>query len=121
MNKTFIFDYDDTLAWCENHYCYAALDFMRFVLDRLKHKAPDVETNLKIQSGLNHAGVLEKGFAMKVFPSSFRDAYRKICAEKGIEDEEGAETAYRIGMSVFDEGRYRKDPGFAGNELLLVF
>ncbi len=42
MSKTFIFDYDDTLAWCEHDYCYASLDFMRFVIDRLKQKSPNV-------------------------------------------------------------------------------
>jgi putative hydrolase of the HAD superfamily len=108
MNKTFIFDFDDTLMWCEHDYCYAIIDFLKFTIDRLGQKAPDVQSIMESEARLNTQGVIEQGFKMEIFPASCMDAYRKICADNGIKDEEGAEEAYNIGMRAFDESKYRQ-------------
>ncbi|MDD4878145.1 MAG: HAD family hydrolase [Candidatus Nanoarchaeia archaeon] len=108
MNKTFIFDYDDTLAWCEHDYCYAIIDFLKFTIDKLGHKAPDVQSIMELEMGLNKQGVLKHGFKGDVFPASCRDAYRIICERAGVEDKQGEEEAYNIGMRAFDEKRYRE-------------
>lgn len=121
MDKTFIFDYDDTLAWCEHDYCRAIIDFFTFTINRLGHRAPDVQSIMEMQSGFNKSGVEEKGFKMEIFPLSLVQAYQKICGEKGIKDIEGEKEAYAIGMRAFDENKYREQGLAEGAEETLEF
>ncbi|HII16263.1 MAG TPA: hypothetical protein HA362_08225 [Nanoarchaeota archaeon] len=106
MDKTFIWDYDDTLAWNQHDYCYAQVKFLRWVLDRLGPKAPDAQTMLNMEVGIDHESVKAMGFQMERFPTSFRETYHRICQKAGIEDPVGESHAYDIGMLAFDENRY---------------
>jgi putative hydrolase of the HAD superfamily len=108
MSKTFIFDYDDTLAWNQHDYCYAQVEFLKWILDRIGAKAPDVQTILDKEVKIDREAVKTMNFQMERFPSSFRDTYKWICQRAGITDHEGEEKAYAIGMRAFDESRYRE-------------
>ncbi|MFA5887907.1 MAG: HAD family hydrolase [Candidatus Nanoarchaeia archaeon] len=108
MNKTFIFDYDDTLAWNSHDYCYAELEFLRWVLDRLESKAPNMQLILNKAVEIDKEAVIGMGFGMERFPSSLRETYKWVCHGAGIEDPEGEKVAYDLGMRAFDESKYRQ-------------
>lgn len=109
MNKTFIFDYDDTLAWNQHDYSYAQVEFLKWVLDTLGSKAPDAQTILNMEVDIDKAAVTTMGFGMERFPSSFRETYRKMRKGAGLkEDVEGEQKAYEFGMLAFNADRYRQ-------------
>lgn len=108
-NKTFIFDYDDTLAWNQHDYCYAQVEFLKWMLDTLGHNSPDIQTVLNMEVDIDKEGVTKHGFQMERFPLSFQETYRRIRSQKGLkEDPEGEKTAYNLGMLAFDEEGYRE-------------
>ncbi len=110
MNKTFIFDYDDTLAWNQHDYSYAQLEFLRWMIfEKLWPNAPDVQYIINLEVKIDNENVETMGFSMERFPTSFQQTYKAICKEKNIDyDEEDLKKAYEIGMLAFDEKRWEK-------------
>ena len=49
MDKTFVFDLDDTLMNNHHDYTHPQLDFVRFVVERVGNKAPDAQTIINLQ------------------------------------------------------------------------
>jgi FMN phosphatase YigB (HAD superfamily) len=121
MDRTFIFDYDDTLAWNHIDYSLTEVKFLDWVLDRLGHLAPDNSIILKMLESTNIKNVKSMGYDRERFPTSMREVYRKICSEDRIVDPEGEEQAYRIGATVFDSERWRKRGLVEGAEETLDF
>ncbi len=109
MNKTFIFDYDDTLAWNQHDYSYAQLEFIRWVIfEKLWPNAPDLQYIINLEVEIDNENVKTMGFSMKRFPTSFQQTYKAICDEKHKSyNKEDLKKAYEIGMLAFDEERYK--------------
>ena len=109
MEKTFIFDYDDTLAPNEYTYSLAQLEFAKLVVDRLGMKAPDVPTMMGLHVRIDKEAVKSMGFSMERFPTSFRETYRTICSLRKIKpNEDDLNHAYQLGMKAFDESLWRR-------------
>ena len=107
MSKTFIFDYDDTLAWNLHDYSYPKIEFQKFVIDNLGHHAPECRTILRIEEETDAENVNHYGFSKIRFPRSFLETYRKLRHDAGLNpDPEGETAAFHIGMKAFDEKRY---------------
>lgn len=122
MNKTFIFDYDDTLAWNQHDYSYAQLQFLTWVLDKLGHKAPDLPSLLNKSVDIDKSAVKTMGFSKERFPTSMRETYREVCNASGIEvKQEDLRIAYNIGFLAFDENRWRQQGLVPGAEETLEF
>jgi len=121
MGRTFIFDYDDTLAWNQIDYSLAKVRFLDWVLGRLGHLAPDPLIILKMLESANLKNIKSMGYNRERFPTSMREVYIKICSEDRIADPDGEEEAYRIGTSVFDFERWRKRGLVEGAEETLDF
>lgn len=122
MNKTFIFDYDDTLAWNQHDYCYAQVEFLKWILDRLGHNSPDIQTVLNMEVEIDKQGVTKHGFQMERFPLSFQETYRTIRSQKCLkEDPEGEKTSYELGMLAFNEEGYKRRGLAEGTEETLDF
>jgi len=110
MDKTFIFDYDDTLAPNHNDYSYAQLKFGRWVIKKLKNKAPDLQTIINLEVEIDRKLVKTMGFLMERFPTSFQKTYEIICEEKDKKcSKEDLKKAYDVGMSAFDEKRWKQE------------
>ncbi|OIO62393.1 hypothetical protein AUJ83_03040 [Candidatus Woesearchaeota archaeon CG1_02_33_12] len=110
MNKTFIFDYDDTLAWNQHDYSYAQLEFIRWIIfEKLWPNAPDLQYIINLEVKIDNKNVETMGFSMERFPTSFQQTYEAICKEKNINcDEDDLKKAYELGMLAFDEKRWKK-------------
>jgi len=110
MDKTFIFDYDDTLAWNQHDYSYAQIEFLKWVIfEKLWPKAPDLQSIINMEVDIDNKNVETMGFSMERFPTSFQQSYKSICKEKNIEyNEEDLKKAYEIGMLAFDEKRWEE-------------
>ena len=110
MDKTFIFDYDDTLAWNQHDYSYAQLEFLRWIIfEKLWPNAPDVQYIINLEVKIDNENVKTMGFSMKRFPTSFQQTYKTICKEKNIKyNEEDLKKVYEIGMLAFDKNRWEK-------------
>ena len=126
MDQTFIFDLDDTLMNNQHDYTYPQLDFVKFVVNRIGNKAPDAQTiiNLQVNEDLELLKSWKKqgkAFSKERFPTSFRNAYEKICSPLGIKDKKGKEKAYEIGKKAFDGNRWRKQGLVSGAEDVLDF
>ncbi|MBI4142233.1 HAD family hydrolase [Candidatus Woesearchaeota archaeon] len=110
MNKTWIFDYDDTLAWNQHYYSLAQAKFVEWVIGKLCARSPDAQTIINLEVELDKATVSAKGFSTDSFPSALRETYSSICQTLGIiAKEDDLQAAYKIGMSVFDEEKYKKE------------
>jgi putative hydrolase of the HAD superfamily len=134
MHKTFIFDYDDTLAWNMHDYSGPQLEFFRFMIRKLGPKCPDVQALANLEAETDKAGVKVHGFLMERFPLSFQETYRAVCAGLGIEPKpKDLQRVYDIGLKAYDEKRYRTQglvdgaaetldflAGRDGNELILL-
>ena len=73
MNKTFIFDYDDTLAWNQHDYSYAQLEFLKWIIfEKLWPKAPDLQSIINMEVDIDNKNVETMGFSMERFPTSFQ-------------------------------------------------
>ena len=122
MKRTFIFDYDDTLAWNQHDYSYPQIMFLEWVVNRLGRKAPDPQTIINLQVEIDRDSVENgKGWGMERFPSSLRRCYEKICEGAGIDDPEGLKHAYDIGMQAFNEERWKQQGLVDGAEDTLDF
>jgi putative hydrolase of the HAD superfamily len=103
MNKTFIFDYDDTLAPNQHYYCYAQLKFVQYVLDKLRYKSPDVQSIINTEVEIDVEHVKKYGFAKERFPNSFVEALKKIFdSRKYPYGKKERDEEYDIGMTAFD-------------------
>jgi putative hydrolase of the HAD superfamily len=112
--KTFIFDYDDTLAPNQHYYSYAKLDLIKFILDRLGFKVPDVQNIFNRQVEIDKDLVKKIGFRKDRLALSFKQTYLELSRNLKVEDLDGANVAYEIGMSVFDKRKYAENGLFAG-------
>jgi len=123
MNKTFIFDYDDTLAWNQHDYSYAQLKFLGWVIfEKLWPNAPDLQSIINMEVDIDNENVETMGFSIERFPTSFQQTYKSICKEKNIEySEEDLKKAYEIGMLAFDEKRWKELGLVEGAEETLDF
>ncbi|PIU02853.1 MAG: hypothetical protein COT55_01350 [Candidatus Diapherotrites archaeon CG09_land_8_20_14_0_10_32_12] len=114
MDKTFIFDYDDTLAWNQHDYSYAQIEFLNWIIfEKLWPNAPDLQSIINLEVEIDNKNVETMSFSMERFPTSFQQTYKSICEEKNInynkEDlKEDLKKAYEIGMLAFDEKRWKK-------------
>ena len=53
MDKTFIFDLDDTLICNHNYYSYVKLEFAHWAIDRIGLKAPDAQYIINLQTKIS--------------------------------------------------------------------
>jgi putative hydrolase of the HAD superfamily len=121
MDKIFIFDYDDTIAWTHVDYSLTEVKFLDFVLGRLGHQAPGTAIILNMLETVELKNVKTMGYSRERFPNSMRDVYRKICCQDKMMDLEGEEEAYRIGTGVFDPERWERRGLVEGAEETLDF
>jgi len=108
MNKTFIFDLDDTLVRNVHKYSFCQMELIRHIIDRIGHRSPDAQTIINMQVVIDKDNVSRFGFSKERFPKSCEETYRKIALSLGITDEEGAQEAYEIGYRVFNEKRWKE-------------
>ena len=109
VNKTFIFDYDDTLA--PNEYCYsfAELKLTEWIMQKFGPRTPKPYEIGNLEVSIDKAAVSTMGFCKERFPTSCRETYRRICEIKGIiPSEDDLRIAYTIGTLAFDAELWRK-------------
>jgi phosphoglycolate phosphatase-like HAD superfamily hydrolase len=106
MDKTFIFDLDDTLIKNHHKYCYVQMEFAKWVFERLGPRAPDLQELLTLQTNIDVKLVSTGGFSKERFPRSLSEAFRLVSESLGVNDEEGERIAYEIGYGVFNEQRW---------------
>lgn len=124
MGKEFIFDLDDTLIPTEGHYLCAQKEFLDFVLDSFKSVRLSPEKIHNMHSTRQLDLVKRVGFNTEVFPQALKYTYAKIAEGFGINSNEsiaGAQHAYRIGKSVFDEKKWLSAGLYPGVEDVLNF
>lgn len=122
MDKTFIFDYDDTLAPNQHYYSQAQHNFVGFVLAEFDGRSPNVQEIVNLQVGLDMDLVKTMGFDPKRFCESFRISYRKIREGLGLpRDEAREDLSYQFGFMAFDEDSWRKEGLFPGVRETLDF
>ncbi|MFA5797544.1 MAG: hypothetical protein WC916_05955 [Candidatus Woesearchaeota archaeon] len=115
MDKKFIIDYDDTLAPNQHDYSESQLAFIKYVIDTVGPKAPDVPTIIAFVEEIDAAAVEEMKFAMERFPLSFVTAYRKICEPLGIvPTPTQLNDVYTMGMLSYSSERWEKNGLFPG-------
>lgn len=102
VEKTWIFDFDDTLAWNFHHYELAKLKFAEWIINTIGGKAPGINDLLDIQTKMDLEGVLTKGFGRERFPTSMSSTYEFLCNKLGIPiSKELSKEAYKIGETAF--------------------
>jgi putative hydrolase of the HAD superfamily len=102
-NKTFIFDYDDTLAPNQQYYCYAQIRFAKYIIDKFNYRAPDVQSIINEEVEVDLKNVKTFGFSAKRFPNSFVETFKKICESRKFEyTEDDIDDVYSIGTEAFD-------------------
>lgn len=107
MNKHFIFDYDDTLAWNLHDYSYPKIELQKFIIDKLGHHAPECSIILKIEEEIDANNVKNYGFSKIRFPTSFKNTYMKIRKDAGLDkDPKGEVDAFNIGLKAFNVSKY---------------
>lgn len=130
MNKVFIFDLDDTLYWNVHDYCYPVLEFEKFLLDLLGHKAPQItafrklekETALKLVHEINPKTGQEFGYSIDRFPKTLVETYRTICSKERLKfKQEIADEIWKIGTKAFDPEMYKRKGLVRGAEEVLDF
>ncbi len=104
MNKLFIFDYDDTIQMTHHHYIKGEVEFIKWVVERLGQKTPDLQIIIKILTEVNIKNVLEFGFTKERFLYSFVETFGIICKNVGVSpSEKDLWEARRIGEITFSE------------------
>jgi len=122
MKKTFIFDYDDTLAPNQHYYSLAQHKFVGFVLDKLGPRTPCVQEIINLQVGIDVELVKSRGFSQNRFPESFRLAYHRMREKLGLEkDPEGEASVYLFGDEVYNRENWRYARFFPGVTQTLAF
>lgn len=120
--KVFIFDLDDTLYWNVHDYCYPILEFEKFILDTLGHKAPHIAVLLELEHQIDQRRVKEFGYSMDRFPGTLVEVYRTICDRRDVPfDKKVADKIWQIGMEAFDANLYRKKGLVEGAKEVLDF
>ncbi len=112
MNKTFIFDLDDTLIFNQHYYSLAQINFARYVFDTLGPRAPNAQVILNLEVKNDLKNVPKMGFSKERFPTSFADTYRQISKRLGEspqQREKHAQEAYNLGAKVFDSNMWLPD------------
>ncbi|MFH1072252.1 MAG: HAD hydrolase-like protein [Nanoarchaeota archaeon] len=113
MQKTFIFDLDDTLIPCEIHYSRCTIMFISRMYEEFLKIAPTRVPTPQIISHLveeeNSRLINEQGgFYKEIFAQAFVETYRKLCALSKLEPiKETEEQVFQLGMSVFDPENYQ--------------
>jgi len=130
VNKVFIFDLDDTLYWNMHDYCYQILEFEKFILDKLEHRAPHVSKIMKLLVETGHnlfdkinpkTGVIF-GYSRDRFPETLIQTYKIICTQaKAPISQRAIEKIYKIGMKAFNVEHYKKKGLVEGAKELLDF
>ena len=122
MNKTFLFDYDDTLAPNEFHYTIAQSAFLQWMLTRLGPKTPDAQTIFNHIANTGTELVRTMGFRKERYPTTFKTVYHDLCAKFNHPcTEPDLSHAYDLGKLPFDKERYRLYGLFEGAEETLEF
>jgi putative hydrolase of the HAD superfamily len=109
MDKTFIFDLDDTLIPTKEHYLRAQKIFVDFVLNSLDIKDIPYDYINSRHDMMQRTLIKKQGFDTECFAESFRLAYLDLAEEFELVNHHSsfeAGVAYRIGKSVFDESRW---------------
>jgi len=121
-NKTWIFDYDDTLATNQHYYTFAQLRFVEWVIQNIGMRAPDGHSTLNRIAEIDKKSVEKGGFAIERFPSSLKETYRVICQDfRIIPSEEDLQRAYDIGMQAYDKEEWKRKGLVEGAEQTLDF
>jgi len=105
MDKTFIFDLDDTLTYNQHLYSYAQLKLAEFILAECDPTPPSLPTIVKLQEKLDVEAVSKKGFSIKRFPESCESTFIELARRSGLSETDIAQLspeAYAIGEGVFD-------------------
>lgn len=105
MNKTFIFDLDDTLIYNQHYYSLADISFVKFVFENLGPKMPSAQNIINLSNEIDLKGVEKLGFGKERYPSSLAETYRQISERMGENPdlrERHVQEAYNIGARVFD-------------------
>lgn len=113
MDKTFIFDMDDTILKSHHKYSLAQLEFVSYAIKRLGPKCPDTHQWINLEVDIDKKLVETMGFSSERFPLSFKKAYETVCESLGIEDKEGAERSREIGKLALNEEHW-KNSGLCG-------
>ena len=130
MKKAFTLDLDDTLYWNVHDYCYPTLEFERFIMDLLGHKAPHISVIRKLEGEIDRARLNEInpktnekfGYTMHRFPGSLIETYRTICSRIDVPfDKKIAKKVWQIGMKAFDFDLYKRKGLVKGAEEVLDF
>ncbi len=96
--------------WNQHDYSVAHLEFARWIIEKLGHKAPDVQTIINLEVEIDHAAVKELGFTKERFPSSLQKTYKSICKSSGIvPNENDLENAYKIGLMAFSPNQWKSN------------
>jgi putative hydrolase of the HAD superfamily len=119
--KTFIFDYDDTLAPNQHYYSYAYAELIKFIFDRLGPRAPHAREIVNLNEEKDVELVRLMGFQMERFPESFKRTFLEISRGLGKIDDEGSQMAYDIAMKTYDAEGWKKSGFFNGVRETLDF
>lgn len=130
MKKVFTFDLDDILYWNVHDYCYPILEFERFILNLLGHKAPHISVIRKLEGEIDRARLNEINpktgekfdYTIYRFPGSLVETYRTICSRIDVPfDKKIAKKIWQIGMKAFDFDLYKEKGLVKGAEEVLDF
>jgi putative hydrolase of the HAD superfamily len=122
MDKTFIFDLDDTLIWNQHYYSLAQLHFASFVMSAIGPRTPNLQEIINLEVSIDVTLTKTFGFSKDRFPSSFQLAYREIRTRLGLpEDKLGEMIAYRFGEGAFNEEKWKKEGLVQGAKETLDF
>lgn len=118
MPKLFVFDLDDTLIDNVHDYAEPILNGCREIIRVLGNKAPHVSKIVEMEQATDERRVKEINpltgkpylFSMERFPGTLVEVYREICKKAGVRPEKATEeNLYNIGLTAFDESRYRQN------------
>ena len=102
MEKTFIFDLDDTLILNEHYYYNAKINLLYFIVEKLK-KGLDLVDILKRHDEIDLDNVEKYGFDLERFPISTMQTFKELCENKKYPyTEDELKEAYEIGMQAYD-------------------
>ena len=122
MNKTFIFDYDDTLAFNMIDYSFAKIKFLDWIVNKIGPRTPDLDEIVLLNSKIDKEAVPKLGFSIQRFPTSMMETYKTICEQLRLPVEaKDLQTAYDIGMIAFDASSWKKRGLVEGAEEVLNY
>jgi len=103
MNKTFIFDLDDTLYSCEEDYSEEIFNAGLIILNDVKEHAPGAKKFCELREKIDMEQMPDKGLGYKPrFAESLVLTYQTICKRSYIKPKNQIiKKLHQIGMSVF--------------------